>query len=597
MAGLLILGAAAMAVAPFLMPRAHAAAVGSYVELQNSSTVYTNTVGITSDGVGAWTVNHDGSVVQWNKYAIPTKFSSSTVTGMTGVTASGTAILYAGGNIWVGEEIVGTSTDGYLFELNASGTRIASVNLGAHIPNALTYDGSNIWTANNDGTVSEVSSSGSLVATATSSLSQAFTIAYDGTHLWVAGQGSVIDEMNTSGGIVATTTIPGITSSTVMKASAMGSSHVWIAYYDSSNSTGGLARFATSSGALTSTTTAPSYIADGISLAFDGTNMWAQNWGSGVSSITPTGTITNYPINTTGPITFATSTKVVWAIVYTGVYVVRTTSTLSSNTSIANIQAAPSSTYVAASNALLVPFGTSDPGITVTTNDTADGIFINSGLSPGGTETTSGGAAVNVPVTVGPSSSYISVTVYAEDYTSQTYNFNVYQTPSADATLQFTSSADSVSCATYGTVCSLYATSTALAIPYSFTPTLAVSGGSLTINSSSWTSGQQYASTTTGNPALTINVTGADGSTSTYSLDVTTNHPYPTGGITYYPTSAPGPFGFATFGPGISTMNGNLWYDDGNGNEIEVSATGTYMQVLPVPGAAGGARWRPGNGS
>lgn len=147
---------------------------------------------------------------------------------------------------------------------------------------------------------------------------------------------------------------------------------------------------------------------------------------------------------------------------------------------------------------------------------------------------------------------------------------------SGNADLTFTSTSGALNCSG-GYSCTENVTSTAPTSSIDFTPTLVVSGGSITIDGTPWTSGTKYATTTTAGSTTVfqVDVTAADASTSTYQLTFSLNIPYVTGESDY---------GVGTISQtnilGLTTVGANAWATDQYENLFEITPSGTVTKYL-----------------
>jgi YVTN family beta-propeller protein len=176
-----------------------------------------------------------------------------------------TALIYAGGYIWVANSTDGTVTALYLKD----GSTFVTTVVGAN-PVALAYDGSAfIWVVNQgDNSVSLLDvSNGNSVGTPYSVGSGPRGIAFDGVHMWITnGNDNTVTVLDASNGNLVATypTGPG------PKGIAFDGAYMWIAN-SGSNTVSVLDANNGSALAPVTVDTAPN------SLAFDGTYMWVAH--------------------------------------------------------------------------------------------------------------------------------------------------------------------------------------------------------------------------------------------------------------------------------------------------------------------------------
>jgi hypothetical protein len=118
------------------------------------------------------------------------------------------AVLVARGRVY----IAGASSPGRLYEINPTqppGDVTLIANTLGDRPQAIAFDGFNLWTANDDGSVSRIDPVGGTVNTFQSGFTRCFGILYDGTNIWVTdGESSdALLRLNSVGVITATVVV------------------------------------------------------------------------------------------------------------------------------------------------------------------------------------------------------------------------------------------------------------------------------------------------------------------------------------------------------------------------------------------------------
>ncbi len=578
-AAVLIFGAVGL-----LPKKTYASTIGAQASLSGGvSGSYGNL--LTYNGSNIWSLNSDSSLTKWGHYGPIITYPSSTAGMSVTTTASISAIASdSSGNLWLAEQVnVSGSSHGHIVKVSPSGTVLAALDLGGtETPYGAVVDSSgNLWTENRDSYVSEVSATGTLIGTYNVSASQLQNITSDGTHAWVSG-GNTIEEVSSTGTVLATVTLP--SSYYDIFGIAFDGTNIWATYQSFQTSTdNGVVVISPSSGTVIATYPGSGGITNITSIGFDGTNMWIS-YGAGVARISPTGTYTLYPGDNGGSTqtnnnqTFAYNAgdKTMWTSArYGATYVMQTTATVPSVSSLSALSGSyplsPSFSSATTSYAMSVLENASSVNVVATTTDPLAELFINSN-----TTSTLNGVPTTIPFSqgaFGADGSTYFVKVLAQDYSSTQYPIAIAATTTPDSALTFTSTNDSIGCPSTTPVhCTLTATSTKFLIPFDFTPTLTVPGGSMTINGAPWTSGTDYTSSTVqGGTSLTINVTGVDSSTSTYQISVSANYPY---------ISGESDFGsFSQFNIlNLTTIGSNAWATDNSGNLYEITPSGTVTE-------------------
>ena len=230
------------------------------------ATVGTNPQAIAFDGAGnMWTANYTANSV-------------SKITALGGVTSySGPGILSGPvgiardglGNMWVAN--YGNSTISKV----DSGGFITSYNLGGYQPQAIAFDGTNMWLSINSlNTVVKVSPTGTVTTFGGTTGSGPRGIAFDGTNMWTANFTSNSVTKVTPSGVMTTYGPTGANPRDI----AFDGTHMWTVNWNGDSVTR-IALDGTIVGTYASTGWRPNKI------AFDGTNVWTANTGNGVSKI------------------------------------------------------------------------------------------------------------------------------------------------------------------------------------------------------------------------------------------------------------------------------------------------------------------------
>ena len=151
---------------------------------------------------------------------------------------------------------------------------------GVTSPNAMAFDGVNIWAASLNGTVTKIDPTGTKTAIS-SAVSSA--IAFDGANMWITEYNAAGVAKITPDGTVHS--FPGITGLNP-NAIAYDGTNMWVGCYGD-----GSVQIIDPTGTVIASF--PS-VGNGIyGMAFDGTNMWTANYAdSGVTKITPLGVLT-----------------------------------------------------------------------------------------------------------------------------------------------------------------------------------------------------------------------------------------------------------------------------------------------------------------
>lgn len=210
----------------------------------------------------------------------------STVT-VTGNPAVYTATYTPGASVEDSTNIIGVGvgwTDGSAVPPDAA-TYMASTYAGTGIlPEAIAYDGTNIWTANRgDNSVTKITPTG-VMTTYTGTGSQPWAIAFDGTNMWTANNGDDSVTKVTPTGIMTTYSGTG----SAPRGIAFDGTNMWTANYGTGGSGSGGVTKITPSGTMNSYNSA-SY--GPISIIFDGTHLWVPQYNDiSVAKITLTGT-------------------------------------------------------------------------------------------------------------------------------------------------------------------------------------------------------------------------------------------------------------------------------------------------------------------
>jgi YVTN family beta-propeller protein len=235
---------------------------------------------IAFDGTNVWVVTEDGSVAQGQNNTpghvqvlnavtgAPTSFSPVTV----GKIPDG--IAYDGTNMWVANWIDNTVT-----EINAStGAIVNTIAVGTN-PDCVTFDGAKntIWVGDYyDGKVDAIdASSGSVVDTVTAGNSGDVGLnfmTFDGTNIWTANADeSTVSRIKASTGAASTISVAGSPAGI-----AFDGANVWTA-----NQSGTLSVINPATMAIVNTINVPG---GPYGIAFDGINMWVTQYSGGTVS-------------------------------------------------------------------------------------------------------------------------------------------------------------------------------------------------------------------------------------------------------------------------------------------------------------------------
>jgi hypothetical protein len=190
------------------------------------------------------------------------------------------AIAFDGTNMWTANPAFNSVT-----KISPTGGMTNYTYLDASVdPTDIAFDGTNMWITNPSfNSVSKISPAGFIIAT-TSGLGILPTgIAFDGTNMWTANQtGNSVTKISPTG---ATTTYPGVGSGP--HAIAFDGTNMWTTDYGGSGSVTKISP--------TGATTTYAVGIYPIAIAFDGTNMWAAVGNNTVDKISSTGNVIAYP--------------------------------------------------------------------------------------------------------------------------------------------------------------------------------------------------------------------------------------------------------------------------------------------------------------
>jgi hypothetical protein len=183
-----------------------------------------------------------------------------------GLTGYPDAVAFDGTNIWVASQ----ESPGTVTELTAStGAVVGTYTVGTY-PIAMAFDGTNIWVANSgSNNVTELAAStGAVVGTYTVG-NTPYAVAFDGTNIWVTNSGSsnVTKLLASTGAVVGTYSV-----GSDPQGLAFDGTNIWVANYGSNNVT----KLSASSGGVVGTYTVGSAP---LGVAFDGANIWVANAG------------------------------------------------------------------------------------------------------------------------------------------------------------------------------------------------------------------------------------------------------------------------------------------------------------------------------
>ena len=208
------------------------AALNQWWTPQNTNSMQTIAVGgspfyCAADGENIWTSVSGGNVVQ-------VQAGTGKVLGTWTGATNNLGVIVAAGKVFVAGEV---SPAGKLYVIDptlAPGpVGVAAITLGSN-PVSVTFDGTNLWTANNGGSVSIITpQSPYTVTTVSTGFNAPFGIIYDGASIWVTdyNAGKLL-KLDAAGAIVQTVTVgtsPGLP--------VFDGANIWVPNFDTNSIT------------------------------------------------------------------------------------------------------------------------------------------------------------------------------------------------------------------------------------------------------------------------------------------------------------------------------------------------------------------------
>ena len=227
------------------------------------TTVGTNPTNVCSDGVDLWVANHGSNTVS------RVRASDGRLLG-TWIGATGASGIVAA-NGWIA--IASGGTPGALYTIWAGdvpgAVETVATNLGGS-PQALTFDGGSLWTANYAASVSIITPADPspwTVTTVTTGFVHPMGAGFDGSNVWVTEMGGTLLRLDGNGAILQTVTV-----GSMPLALAFDGGNLWVTNYSSNSVTVVRA----SSGSVLQTLTGNG-LNNPVTAAFDGQRVLVTN--------------------------------------------------------------------------------------------------------------------------------------------------------------------------------------------------------------------------------------------------------------------------------------------------------------------------------
>jgi len=210
-------------------------------------------------------------------------------------------------NMWVPiTDLGGIGTNGFdsVMKITPSGDITTYTGTGIQ-PEAIGFDGTNMWTANGYSSVTKITPSGAM--TTYKGGVQPNGVAFDGTNMWASDSGIGSSGSVSPGRVIKITPAGSMTTYIIGEDShpesiAFDGTNMWTSNRGGGpvdNGAGSVTKI-TPSGVVTTYSSTEAF--SPVAIAFDGTNMWTANAQSGpasginsVTKITPSGAMTTYP--------------------------------------------------------------------------------------------------------------------------------------------------------------------------------------------------------------------------------------------------------------------------------------------------------------